>query len=246
MKKVIFFVSSEFSLQILNNLDKNILDQYKIELISNSYINHKYKKYDKNDIFECDLAISIGFSEKLQVSNIISNYGAFNIHQSILPDYRGRHPIQAMIINGEKKYGCTLHFLEKEYDTGKIVQQTVKTFKSVPNEVTVRRLMVRHSVELVEYLFLNYKSGFKNAKKQERTVSKIAPKRIPSDSRITKNLNFQTIKNMTKALMNENYRPYIIMNSKRICIKNVYLYNLKNKKLIKFNLNEGSVFLEKY
>ena len=66
MKKVIFFVSSEFSLQILNNLDKNILDQYKIELISNSYINHKYKKYDKNDIFECDLAISIGFSEKLQ------------------------------------------------------------------------------------------------------------------------------------------------------------------------------------
>ena len=51
---------------------------------------------------------------------------------------------------------------------------------------------------------------------------------------------------MTKALMNENYRPYIIMNSKKICIKNVYLYNLKNKNLIKFNLNEGSVFLEKY
>ena len=49
--------------------------------------------------------------------------GSFNLHASLLPDYRGSAPINWAIINGEKETGLTTFFLEREIDTGKIIYQ---------------------------------------------------------------------------------------------------------------------------
>ena len=51
---------------------------------------------------------------------------------------------------------------------------------------------------------------------------------------------------MTKALMGDNYRPFIIEDNKKIYIKNVFNYNLKNRNLIKFKAMGKVVYLEKY
>lgn len=47
--------------------------------------------------------------------------GTFNLHASLLPQYRGAAPINWAIINGEKETGITTFFLKKEVDTGKII-----------------------------------------------------------------------------------------------------------------------------
>jgi methionyl-tRNA formyltransferase len=49
--------------------------------------------------------------------------GTFNLHASLLPEYRGAAPINWAIINGEKETGVTTFFLEKEIDTGSIIFQ---------------------------------------------------------------------------------------------------------------------------
>ncbi|MFH6603677.1 methionyl-tRNA formyltransferase [Maribacter algicola] len=50
-------------------------------------------------------------------------YGTFNLHASLLPDYRGAAPINWAIINGETKTGATTFFIDDKIDTGKIILQ---------------------------------------------------------------------------------------------------------------------------
>jgi methionyl-tRNA formyltransferase len=50
-------------------------------------------------------------------------FGTFNLHASLLPQYRGAAPINWAIINGEKETGATTFFLTHEIDTGKIILQ---------------------------------------------------------------------------------------------------------------------------
>jgi len=48
---------------------------------------------------------------------------AINVHPSLLPKYRGIKPLENAIVNGEKETGVTLHELEKDLDSGKIIHQ---------------------------------------------------------------------------------------------------------------------------
>ena len=245
MKKVLIFTSNDFSLKVLSKINKKLLKKLEISIVTNNFLDYKTEKYYENKIYKCDLLVSIGFTEKIKLSNISSTFGSFNIHQSILPEYRGRHPVQAMIINGETKYGCTLHVLDDGFDTGNIVKYKTKLFKSVPNEFTIRKLIINQSAYLLEYLLSNFEKGF-NTKKQKGTAQNLAPRRTPEDSLITPNLNYEKIKNMTKALMSSEYRPFIIVNTQKVYIKDIFLYNLKNKNLIEYKLDSRKVYLEKY
>ena len=58
----------------------------------------------------------------------MAKYGAFNIHASSLPDYRGAAPINWAIANGEGRIGMTSFYLNEKMDDGKIIYQT-----SIPN-----------------------------------------------------------------------------------------------------------------
>ncbi|MBI3189181.1 MAG: methionyl-tRNA formyltransferase [Ignavibacteriales bacterium] len=53
----------------------------------------------------------------------LAKMGAFNLHTSLLPKYRGAAPIQWTIINGEKETGVTTFFLDDKVDTGNIILQ---------------------------------------------------------------------------------------------------------------------------
>ena len=50
-------------------------------------------------------------------------YGTFNLHASLLPDYRGAAPINWAIINGEKNTGITTFFIDEKIDTGHLIFQ---------------------------------------------------------------------------------------------------------------------------
>ena len=69
--------------------------------------------------------------------------GTFNLHASLLPQYRGAAPINWAIINGEKETGITTFFLTHEIDTGKIIQQKRIAIADTDNVGIVHdRLMV--------------------------------------------------------------------------------------------------------
>ena len=70
-----------------------------------------------------DVQVVVAFRMLPEVVWNMPPLGTFNLHASLLPQYRGAAPINWAIINGEKETGVTTFFLTHEIDTGKIIMQ---------------------------------------------------------------------------------------------------------------------------
>lgn len=70
-----------------------------------------------------DLQIVVAFRMLPEVVWSMPRMGTFNLHGSLLPQYRGAAPINWAIINGDKETGVTTFFLKHEIDTGDIIHQ---------------------------------------------------------------------------------------------------------------------------
>jgi methionyl-tRNA formyltransferase len=82
----------------------------------------------KNDTFlaqlkglQANLQIIVAFRMLPKVVWQMPVYGTFNLHASLLPQYRGAAPINWAVINGEKKTGVTTFFIDEKIDTGEII-----------------------------------------------------------------------------------------------------------------------------
>jgi methionyl-tRNA formyltransferase len=73
--------------------------------------------------FQADLQVVVAFRMLPEVVWAMPRLGTFNLHASLLPNYRGAAPINWAIMNGEPETGLTTFFIEKEIDTGKIIFQ---------------------------------------------------------------------------------------------------------------------------
>lgn len=73
--------------------------------------------------YQADLQIVVAFRMLPEVVWSMPPMGTFNLHASLLPNYRGAAPINWAIINGEKETGVTTFFLKHEIDTGSIIHQ---------------------------------------------------------------------------------------------------------------------------
>jgi methionyl-tRNA formyltransferase len=72
---------------------------------------------------KADIQIIVAFRMLPEVVWNMPRLGSFNLHGSLLPQYRGAAPINWAVINGEKETGVTTFFLKQEIDTGKIIFQ---------------------------------------------------------------------------------------------------------------------------
>jgi methionyl-tRNA formyltransferase len=71
-----------------------------------------------------DLIVSVYYRNMIGMKVLgMAPLGAFNMHGSLLPRYRGRAPINWAVLNGEPRIGMTLHRMVKEPDAGNIVDQ---------------------------------------------------------------------------------------------------------------------------
>lgn len=77
--------------------------------------------------YNADLQIVVAFRMLPQAVWDMPPMGTFNLHASLLPQYRGAAPLNWAIINGDKETGITTFFLSHEIDTGRIIQR-----KSIP------------------------------------------------------------------------------------------------------------------
>ncbi len=70
-----------------------------------------------------DLQIVVAFRMLPEVVWNMPRFGTFNLHASLLPQYRGAAPINWAVINGDTETGITTFFLQHEIDTGNVIQQ---------------------------------------------------------------------------------------------------------------------------
>ena len=73
--------------------------------------------------WKADLQIVVAFRMLPEVVWNMPRLGTFNLHASLLPQYRGAAPINWAVINGDTETGVTTFFLKHEIDTGEIIQQ---------------------------------------------------------------------------------------------------------------------------
>ena len=73
--------------------------------------------------YQADLQIVVAFRMLPEAVWAMPRFGTFNIHASLLPQYRGAAPINWAIMNGDKESGLTTFFLQHDIDTGNIIDQ---------------------------------------------------------------------------------------------------------------------------
>lgn len=89
-----------------------------------------------------DLQIVVAFRMLPEVVWNMPRLGTFNLHASLLPQYRGAAPINWAVINGDTETGITTFFLKHEIDTGEIIDQVRVSIADTDNvEVVYERLM---------------------------------------------------------------------------------------------------------
>lgn len=89
-----------------------------------------------------DLQIVVAFRMLPEVVWNMPRLGTFNLHASLLPQYRGAAPINWAVINGDTETGITTFFLKHEIDTGEIIDQVRVPIADTDNvEVVYERLM---------------------------------------------------------------------------------------------------------
>ena len=73
--------------------------------------------------YHANLQVVVAFRMLPEVVWAMPEYGTFNVHAALLPQYRGAAPINWAVINGETETGVTTFFLDHDIDTGRIIEQ---------------------------------------------------------------------------------------------------------------------------
>ena len=108
--------------QILFQKAKNLGVDFFIEKDIN---NNSFQK--RLAAYKCDLFVSMSFNQIFKRETFsIPSKGTINCHAGKLPLYRGRNVLNWALINDEKEFGITVHFVDENIDTGDIILQ--KTF----------------------------------------------------------------------------------------------------------------------
>ena len=92
---------------------------------------------------QADLQIVVAFRMLPEVVWNMPKWGTFNLHASLLPQYRGAAPINWAVMNGDTETGITTFFLKHEIDTGDIIQQVKVPIADTDNvEIVYDKLMM--------------------------------------------------------------------------------------------------------
>ena len=84
--------------------------------------------------YQANLQVVVAFRMLPEVVWAMPEYGTFNVHAALLPQYRGAAPINWAVINGETETGVTTFFLDHDIDTGRII---MKKHFPIPDDANV-------------------------------------------------------------------------------------------------------------
>jgi methionyl-tRNA formyltransferase len=145
----------------------------------------------KNDAFAAQMAdlapdVMVVVAFKILPPRVFTQAtkGAFNLHGSLLPKYRGAAPINWAVMNGETETGVTTFFLKEKVDTGNIILQ--KSMPIGPNETAgeVHDRMMHLGAEAVVETVHRIENGTAETRPQDDAEATPAPKIYTEDCEI--------------------------------------------------------------
>ncbi|MFN0156966.1 MAG: methionyl-tRNA formyltransferase [Bacteroidota bacterium] len=131
-----------------------------------------------------DLIVVVAFRILPREVFSIPRLGAFNLHASLLPKYRGAAPINWAIINGDKETGVTTFFLQDKVDTGNLLLQARLPILPEDNAGTIHDKLAEVGAEIVLHTVRLIEQGKAVARPQDDALASPAPKIFKEDCRI--------------------------------------------------------------
>ena len=126
--------------------------------------------------------------------------GAFNLHASLLPRYRGRAPLNWVLVNGEQETGVTLHRMVKRADAGAIVAQKSVVIEPLDDALTLHRKLCLSCTELLTESLPGILSGNVTQHEQDESQASYVGRRTPEDGRIDWHQPAERIHNLVRAV----------------------------------------------
>lgn len=154
---------------------------------------------------QADIQIVVAFRMLPEVVWNMPPYGTFNLHASLLPQYRGAAPINWAIIRGEKETGATTFFLTHEIDTGRVILQRKIPVNDVDNAGTIHDKLMVLGAEMVVETVERVLAGNLESIEQGQLVStdetlKSAPKIFKDSCEIHSRLTVEQAHNLVRGL----------------------------------------------
>jgi UDP-4-amino-4-deoxy-L-arabinose formyltransferase/UDP-glucuronic acid dehydrogenase (UDP-4-keto-hexauronic acid decarboxylating) len=130
----------------------------------------------------------------------LAPHGAFNLHPSLLPAYRGRAPVNWVLVNGERETGVTLHHMVARADAGDIVGQRAVAIEDSDNALTLNQKLVPLGVGLIDELHPKIVAGTALRRKMDIAKGSYFGRRKPDDGRIDWRWPARRIFNLVRAV----------------------------------------------
>lgn len=127
---------------------KNFADAYNIPYLKAKNINSD-EFLSLIEKYECDILVSMSFNQIFKPA-ILDKYKVINCHAGKLPFYRGRNILNWVLINDEKEFGITVHYVDEGIDTGDIILQ--KTYP-INDEDDYKSLLLKAHTECAKLLY---------------------------------------------------------------------------------------------
>ena len=148
-----------------------------------------------------DLILSVWYRRLLGPELLdLPRVAALNVHGSLLPAYRGRAPLNWVLVNGERRTGVTLHHMTVAADAGDIVAQRSIDIEPDDTAFTLYERMVKVGVELLLETYPAVLAGTAPRIPQDHARATIVPRRRPEDGRVQWAWPATRIGNMIRAV----------------------------------------------
>lgn len=183
---------------------------------------------------QADIQIVVAFRMLPKVVWKMPSIGTFNLHASLLPEYRGAAPINWAIINGEKKSGVTTFMIDDKIDTGEILLQkeVIITENMTAGKLHDELLEIGSDLILKTVDGLTQKNISPTPQSKHNTF-KEAPKIFKEDCKINWDDSIENIHNFIRGLspypaawtelyLNEKLYTFKILQSEKIIQEHLY------------------------
>ena len=148
----------------------------------------------------------------------IAPLGNFNLHTSLLPKYRGRSPVNWMIINGEREAGVTLHHMVGRADAGDIVAQRAIQITDDDTALSLYRKLVPVAASMIREYHPLIAGGRAPRRVQDLTAGSYFGRRRPEDGRIDWDWPARRIFNLVRGVTHPYPGAFCLVDGRKLMV----------------------------
>ncbi len=144
--------------------------------------------------------------------------GALNLHGSLLPKYRGRAPLNWVLVHGESETGVTLHYMDERADHGDIVAQRAVPIAVDDTALTLAGALTRAAADLVDRWYPALAAGTAPRVPQDDRAATMFGRRQPGDGLIRWERTAWQVYNLIRAVTHPFPGAFTFLNGQKVFV----------------------------